>query len=256
MFTSNRRSIEDHLQRAVHGAQAAAAAAAALAAGPSEDPAAPRDARVWLVGHSLGGAVALMTAAYLSVAKGGPHAQLYAPYRSVLLGQPKRKPCHPGTAWGRSVYGTVYGTAYGTVSPAWTPQLLGPVHGAGCMVVRQTVQGPAGCAMAVQHPKAFCPAHHISLPGLLVPGLWHSQGWILPVCTCTVAPGWETRRGPKPTLCELHEGALGDGGEGRHETTSISSFASATSSTIRLARARGARVRPCARTAGLYCYVW
>lgn len=84
VFTSNRRSIEDHLQRALHGAQAAAASAA-LAAGPPDDAAAPPAARVWLVGHSLGGAVALMTAAYLSVAKGEGSARSFMP-AGVRLG--------------------------------------------------------------------------------------------------------------------------------------------------------------------------
>ncbi|KAG2453207.1 hypothetical protein HYH02_002530 [Chlamydomonas schloesseri] len=83
VFNANRRDILARVQKAMQAAEAAAAAAAAAAreaaaataAGTDGEGAALRSdgdagARLWVFGHSLGGAVALMTAAYLDVRAG------------------------------------------------------------------------------------------------------------------------------------------------------------------------------------------
>ncbi|PNW78838.1 hypothetical protein CHLRE_09g391838v5 [Chlamydomonas reinhardtii] len=73
VFNANRRDILTRVQKAMQAASAAAAAQKAAAAAGTEG--ALQDggdvgARLWVFGHSLGGAVALMTAAYLDFRAG------------------------------------------------------------------------------------------------------------------------------------------------------------------------------------------
>ncbi|KAG2437297.1 hypothetical protein HXX76_005955 [Chlamydomonas incerta] len=74
-FNANRRDILARVQRAMQAAAAAAAAQKAAAASGAGAEGALQEAgdvgaRLWVFGHSLGGAVALMTAAYLDFRAG------------------------------------------------------------------------------------------------------------------------------------------------------------------------------------------
>lgn len=138
VFNANRRDILTRVQKAMQAASAAAAAQKAAAAAGTEG--ALQDggdvgARLWVFGHSLGGAVALMTAAYLDFRAGEPRCCVACfPVRarqfvaSMCVGLLRMHPCiWSHVMWQRIVQASRQRASSHMAARAWVTPLGRPL---------------------------------------------------------------------------------------------------------------------------------